>query len=187
MRLVLAMVMLTAALPVTAQIYQYTDAKGNPVYTDRPPLGVDANSIELRSINSVHNPAKQSQNQPAYATNSEMPEHTAPYTELQISGLPDAEALRANNGNFTLRVQITPPLANQHRLQLVVDGQAYGASSATTRLQVNNLARGEHRLAVQVLAGEQVLQSSDEQTLSVQRVHTGSPAFHTKPPPPAKP
>lgn len=181
MRLVFATVLLAVALPVTAQIYQYTDDKGNRVYTDQPPLGVDATSIELRAINSLPAPVSK---QPAASSSTddlEAAEHAAPYSLLQLTGLPDDEALRANNGTFAVQVEITPKLANQHRLQLVIDGQAYGAASTSTRLQVVNLDRGEHRLAVQVLADEQVVQSSAEQTLTVQRVHTSSPALRPRP------
>lgn len=187
MRLVLATIMLAAALPVTAQIYQYTDAKGNLVYTDRPPLGADANSVELQTINSLPSSTNRATNRQSDTDNSDASDQAGPYSQLQLTGLPDAEALRANNGNFTVQVAIIPDLVSPHRLQLLVDGQAYGTASAATSIQVTNLARGEHRLAVQVLAGEQVLQRSDEQTLSVQRVHTGSPAFQPKPSPRPKP
>lgn len=187
MRFVLATVLLAAALPVTAQIYQYTDDKGNRVYTDQPPLGVEATRVELRAVNSLPAPAS---NQPATSSNPDDLDtagHLTPYSLLQLTGLPDDEALRANNGTFDVQVEITPKLASQHRLQLVIDGQAYGAASTSTSLHVVNLDRGEHQLAVQVLANGHVVQSSAEHTLSVQRVHTGSPALRPKPTPPPPP
>ncbi|QEY59701.1 DUF4124 domain-containing protein [Pseudomonas sp. C27(2019)] len=180
MRLVFAAALLAVALPVTAQIYQYTDDKGNRVYTDQPPLGVDATSIELRAVNSLPAPAS---TQPVAPSTLDPTELTAPYSVLLLSGLPDDEALRANNGTFSVEVEITPKLASQHRLQLIIDGQAHGPASTTTTLHVVNLDRGEHRLAVQVLADEQVVQSSAEHTLTVQRVHTSSPAFRSNPAP----
>lgn len=181
MRLVFAAVLLAAALPVTAQIFQYTDAKGNRVFTDQPPLGVDASSVELGTTNSL--PAPQKTQPPAVTDDEKAAALTAPYSLLQLSGLPDDQALRANNGSFTVRVEITPKLAKQHRLQLLIDGQAYGATSESTNLQVDNLERGEHRLAVHVLSGEKVVQSSAEQSITVQRVHTSSPALRPRPTP----
>lgn len=181
MRLVFAAVLLAAALPVTAQIFQYTDAKGNRVFTDQPPLGADASSIELGSTNSL--PAPKSIQAPAATEDPTTAVSATPYSLLQLSGLPDEEALRANNGSFTVQVEIAPKLAKQHRLQLLIDGQAYGAASASSSLQVDNLERGEHRLAVQVLSGEKVLQSSAEQSITVQRVHTSSPALRPRPTP----
>lgn len=183
MRLVFATVLLAAALPATAQIYQYTDDKGNQVYTDQPPLGVDATSIELRTINSLPAPPRSKSAKSSGSDELDTAEHAAPYSLLLLTGLPDDEALRANNGSFSVQVEITPKLASQHSLQLLIDGQAYGAASTSTSLQVVNLERGEHRLAVQVLANDQVVQSSAEHTLTVQRVHTSSPAFQPKPTP----
>lgn len=174
MRLLFATALLAITLPVTAQIYQYTDDKGNRVYTDQPPLGVDASSVELPAINSV--PLT---NTPADTQHTDTPgaaQQAAPYAVLQLTGFPDNEALRANNGSFNVQVEIEPQLANQHRLQLLVDGQAYGAASTSTHLAVTNLARGEHRLAVQVLANGKVLQISSEQIITVQRVHVGNRA-----------
>jgi hypothetical protein len=184
MRFVFATVLLAVALPVTAQIYQYTDDKGNRVYTDQPPLGVDATSIELRAVNSLPAPASSQAATSNSPTNDlDSAEQQAPYSQLQLTGLPDEEALRANNGTFSVQVEITPKLASQHRLQLVIDGQPHGAASTSTSLQIVNLERGEHQLAVQVLANEHIVQSSVEHTLSVQRVHTSSPALRPKPTP----
>lgn len=187
MRLIFATVLLVAALPVTAQIYQYTDAKGNRVFTDQPPLGVDASSIELRSTNSLPPPTSTKSTAPTEDEDNDAIEQVSPYSVLQLNGLPDEEALRANNGSFTVQVEITPKLASIHSLQLLVDGAAYGATSTSGSLQVENLERGEHRLAVQVLHGDKVLQSSAEQTITVQRVHTGSPALRPKPTPRSAP
>ena len=58
MRLIFVITLLISALPAAAQIYQYTDAKGHRVYTDRPPLDVKASSIELPNINTVSDNTK---------------------------------------------------------------------------------------------------------------------------------
>lgn len=187
MRLIFATVLLVAALPVSAQIYQYTDAKGNRVFTDQPPLGVDASSIELRSTNSLPATTTKKPTASTESDDTDSTEQATTYSVLQLNGLPDEDALRANNGSFTVQVEITPKLASGHSLQLLVDGEAYGATSTSSILQVANLERGEHRLAVQVLAKGKVLQSSAEQTITVQRVHTGSPALRPKPTPRSAP
>lgn len=176
MRRFTALCLMLAALPVSAQIYQYTDDKGNRVFTDQPPTDVDARSIQLPSLNTVpHEPAtdrykdRNSPDAPSAAVSNN------PYNQLYLTGLPEDQAIRANNGNFSVQVVITPNLAPQHRLQLLIDGQPYGTPSVSTTLQVINIDRGEHRIAVQVLAGDKVLQSSPEQTISVQRVHRYRP------------
>ena len=44
MRTLLTCLLLTLSLPATAQIYSYTDANGNTVYTDEPAPGSNAQS-----------------------------------------------------------------------------------------------------------------------------------------------
>jgi hypothetical protein len=85
--------------------------------------------------------------------------------------LPNEEALRANNGTFTVSVLIKPRLQAPHLLRLLLDGQPYGQSSNVPILQLVNIDRGEHSLAVQVINGEEVLQQSPTVTFTVQRVH----------------
>jgi hypothetical protein len=90
---------------------------------------------------------------------------------LELSGLPTEEALRANNGTFTVSVLINPRLQGTHRLRLLLDGQPYGQPSNVPTLQLVNIDRGEHNLAVQVIDGQNVVQQSPTVTLTVQRVH----------------
>ncbi|MHA6492151.1 DUF4124 domain-containing protein [Pseudomonas borbori] len=180
MRLLLTCLLLSLAIPAAAQIYKYTDANGNTVFTNQPPEGTDAQSVELPQTNTVEMQVPS----PA-PTSSEAPDETTPpYQVLRLTNIPDDEALRANNGTFTVGVEIQPRLASAHRLRLLLDGKPYGQPSNVTQLQLVNLDRGEHSLAVEVLSGERSIQQSATETFTVQRVHTGSPALR---PPPPKP
>jgi hypothetical protein len=95
-----------------------------------------------------------------------------PYEVLELTGLPNTEALRANNGTFTINVLIKPRLQGPHRMRLLLDGQPYGQPVNVPILQLVNIDRGEHRLAVQVIDGENVVQQSPTATFTLQRVHT---------------
>jgi hypothetical protein len=90
---------------------------------------------------------------------------------LELTGLPSEEALRANNGTFTVNVLIKPRLQAPHQLRLVLDDAPYGQPSNVPILQLVNVDRGEHRLAVQVIDGEAIIQQSPAVVLTVQRVH----------------
>ena len=163
----LLLMLLLIALPAAAQIYKYIDADGNTAYSNQPPDGVTAQPVELPPLNSVepqppHTPSTED-------TNNEPP--PSAYEVLQLTGLPTSEALRANNGTFTVSVLIKPRLQAPHLLRLLLDGQPYGQSSNVPILQLVNIDRGEHSLAVQVINGEKVLQQSPTVTLTVQRVH----------------
>ena len=173
MRLLFITVLFALALPAAAQIYQYTDAQGQPVFTDQPPPGVKVEKVDLGPMNSASAPPSSILNPASQA--DKISERIAPYSQLQLTGLPANQAIRANDGSFTVQVAISPSLAQQHRLQLVIDGQAYGAASTATQLAVHNIDRGEHRLAVQVIANGQVIQRSVEQIIHIQRAHIKHP------------
>ena len=167
MRPLLFLLLLSFIFPVMAQIYKYTDAAGNTAYSNQPPDGVTAQPVELPPLNSVAPPSPPA---PFSESTSNEPPHSA-YEVLQLTGLPTGEALRANNGTFTVSVLIKPRLQAPHLLRLLLDGQPYGQSSNVPILQLVNVDRGEHSLAVQVINGENVLQQSPTVTFTVQRVH----------------
>lgn len=161
-------ILLLIALPAAAQIYKYTDANGNTVYSDHSPDGVQAQPVELPPLNRVE---PQAPNTPP-APDAEAPEPPRnAYDILELAGLPTEEALRANNGTFTVNVLIKPRLQAPHQLRLVLDDEPYGQPSNVPSLQLVNVDRGEHRLAVQVIDGQTVIQQSPPVVFTVQRVH----------------
>ncbi|WP_248745390.1 DUF4124 domain-containing protein [Pseudomonas sp. MWU12-2037] len=173
----LLLLLMAVALPAAAQIYKYTDANGNTAYSNQPPDGTAAQTVELPPLNSVGlqqsytlplpTPAT-----PAPATSATTPTNAgAAYSTLELTDIPTQEALRANNGTFTVGVKMEPRLQRQHLLRLVLDGAPYGQPSNVPRLQLVNIDRGDHTLGVQVLAGEQVVQQSALVPFTVQRVH----------------
>ena len=179
MRLLTACLLCTLALPAAAQIYKYTDANGNTVFTNQPPEGQSSETVELPPTNTVQ---PQAPVVPAPSTESEA--SGPPYQVLELTNIPDDEALRANNGTFSVDVRIEPRLMPGHRLRLLLDGQPYGQPSNVPRLQVVNADRGEHSLAVEVLSGERQVQQSAPVTFTVQRISVNSPARATPTPPP---
>lgn len=160
--------LLIIALPAAAQIYKYTDANGNTAYSNLPPVGTASQTVELPPLNSVE---LQKPNVPAPHSKSRSTAPKAPYDVLELTDIPTDEALRANNGTFTVGVRMEPRLTPPHRLQLLLDGSPYGQPSNVPRLQLVNIDRGEHSLSVQVLDGEEVVQQSPTLTFTVQRVH----------------
>ncbi|WP_448110192.1 DUF4124 domain-containing protein [Pseudomonas lini] len=165
MRSLLLCLLVLIALPVAAQIYKYTDANGNTAYSNQPPDGVKAQPVELPPLNSVE------LQPPSEPESSRREQPNSAYQVLELTGLPTEEALRANNGTFTVGVLIQPRLQGPHRLRLLLDDQAYGQPSNVPILQLVNIDRGEHRLAVQVIDGQNVVQQSPTVTFTVQRVH----------------
>lgn len=161
-------ILLLIALPAAAQIYKYTDANGNTAYSNQPPDGVQAQPVELPPLNRVEPQAPSAPQAPS--PEAPQPARNA-YEILELAGLPSDEALRANNGTFTVNVLIKPRLQPPHQLRLLLDDQPYGQPSNVPVLQLINIDRGEHRLAVQVIDGQSVVQQSPSAAFTVQRVH----------------
>ena len=174
MRRSFACLLLLISLPVAAQIYKYTDANGNTAYSNQPPDGIKAETVELPPLNSIEPAAPRAGSvQSAPAAETEQPQ--AAYSMLELTDLPTDEALRANNGTFTIGVRIEPRLRSGHLMQLLVDGNPYGQPTNIPRFQVVNIDRGEHSFAVAVQDAQGVLQQSPTLTLTVQRVHVNRP------------
>ncbi|MDH4584270.1 DUF4124 domain-containing protein [Pseudomonas sp. BN415] len=179
MRLIISCLLLAATLPAAAQIYKYTDANGNTVFTNQPPDGAASEKVELPPTNAVQiQPPSQPTDSGASA------DQPAIYQVVELTDLPDEEALRANNGTFSVGVRLEPRLQPGHRLRLRLDGQPYGQPTNVPRLQLMNVDRGDHSLAVDVLSGTNVVQSSAPVTFTVQRVNTSSPALRPPAPTP---
>lgn len=174
MRPLLACLLFALALPASAQIYKYTDANGNTVFTNQPPEGTPSESVTLPRTNTVD---MKTPNVPAdQKHDSDTSQSAAPYSALSLQGIPDEEAMRANNGTFIVSVNIQPRLQAGHRLRLILDGEPYGQASNVPSLQLTNVDRGEHSLAVAVMAGDRIVQQSATETFNVQRISVNSPA-----------
>jgi hypothetical protein len=171
MRLLTACLLCTLALPSAAQIYKYTDSNGNTVFTNQPPEGQSAESVQLPPTNTV-----ESQQPKATQQSQDSGQEQFAYNLLELTDIPSEEALRANNGTFTVGVNIDPDLQPGHSLRLLLDGQPYGQPTNVPRFQLVNIDRGEHSLAVEVVADGQPVQQSPGITFTVQRVSTNSPA-----------
>jgi hypothetical protein len=160
---------LLSGFPATAQIYKYTDAAGNTAYSNQPPNGVSAQTVDLPPLNSVDSQPANEPPAPAPIRNPEQINST--YEILELTGLPNEGALRANNGTFTVNVLIKPRLQGSHLFRLLLDEQPYGQPGNVPSLQLVNIDRGLHRLAVQVIDGDTVIQQSPTVTFTLQRVH----------------
>jgi hypothetical protein len=179
MRLILSCALLALCLPATAEIYKYTDAKGNTVFTNQPPDQGPHETVKLPPANTIQSlPSEDLVPPPSRDEQASR----APYQRLELGNLPTEEALRANNGNFSVTVELDPPLAGSHQLRLLLDGAPYGEPSHSTRLSLVNVDRGEHSLAVEVLSNGESIQQSPPITFSLQRVHL-PPAAQSRPKP----
>lgn len=173
------MLMLCIDTSAMAEIYRYTDKDGHTVFTNQPPEGIKAETVELPPANTLDAspPSSPSPTLPnAHST-------AQAYSSIELSGIPDAQALRSNNGNFSVSARLTPALQPGHSLRLLLDGQPVGAAGSDTVFHLSGIERGEHSLQLEVLSGNRVIQSGPVNTFTLQRVNTSSPAMRPRPAP----
>ncbi len=174
MRLILIpllLLTLAAAAIVSADIYRWTDADGNTVFGDNPPEGVEAERIHVREP--MTTPALRDAREILRRPLTDNDEQQAPYEDLRIASPGDDEPVRANDGNFSVHVEMSPELNADrgHRLRLVMDGEAVQTRDMP-RFDLVNVDRGTHRIHVQVLdRNDQVIQESDSVEFHLLRHH----------------
>ncbi|WP_425056764.1 DUF4124 domain-containing protein [Pseudomonas abyssi] len=175
---------LLCASPVWADVYTWTDANGNTVYSDKP--NPNAKRIEVSAPNSMEAPKPI----PAYESSSSSASSSSSnsgsavsgsYRRLEITSPANDTPVRANDGNVTLVVAFDPPLRTGHLLRARIDGnlgeQALpGAGQAQANLTVTNLDRGSHLVEAVVTNSEgKEISASTGITLHVQRTSLNQP------------
>ncbi|MCG4452393.1 DUF4124 domain-containing protein [Pseudomonas sp. MMS21-TM103] len=141
----LLLCLLLLSLPAAAQVYTYLDAEGNRVFTDKPRQG-NAERIQLAPTNGMHSDTHESP--PAVAPPS------APALSYQMLRIlvpqPDA-TIRDNTGNLIVTATSEPSLHPGHGYRLLVDGQATGETGRSPVFALENIDRGTHQLAVEIV------------------------------------
>lgn len=162
----------------SAQIYSWTDAEGNRVYSDQPRSG--ASTVELKPTNVVEPPPNANSSRQGQNTRQQ-PSASNAYQQLSITNPAHDSSIRSNEGDLTLTVVTDPPLSGSHLLKVSIDGVPSqtgvpGTGAATHQLTVHNVDRGTHELAAIVVdARGEELQRSPSITVHLQRTSLNQP------------
>ncbi|WP_043531504.1 DUF4124 domain-containing protein [Litchfieldella xinjiangensis] len=168
---------------LAATVYRSTDAQGNVVFTDQPGQGRER--IELPAVTVVPAPratppsaatqADAGQDNAASPANSGSP--FMPYSRFRIvSPQDEATVPTGQAGNVQVQLGVDPPLREDHRVRLLVDGSISQSAMHTAAFMLTNLARGEHVLEAELLdASGEVRHRSAPVTLHVQRASVNLP------------
>ncbi|WP_367399073.1 DUF4124 domain-containing protein [Halomonas sp. 707D7] len=141
-----------AAMAVEAQtVYRVTDAQGNVTYTDDPERGGEA--VTLAPLPSVSPSAP--------ATPRASPgQPFMPYDRFVIES-PAAGALIAG-ATTPVEVRIEPPLRDDHRVQLRVNGELSQSALHSSAFWLAGLSGGRHRLQAELVDGQGRVQHRTE-------------------------
>lgn len=161
------------AFGAQAQIYSWTDADGNRVFSDKPHPG--AETIQLGPTNTVEPPPAPAVRESSRSQSEGNDRQSAPYRRMSITSPGNDEAIRSNEGDLTVRVAFDPPLSSSHLLRADVSGELSsqgipGTGQAETSITLSNMDRGTHQIsAVVVNARGEELQRSSPITVHLQR------------------
>lgn len=163
----------------SAEIYTWTDAEGNTVYSDQP--SPNSKRIEVSTPNSMEPPRPIPSYDQSSSTANASSSAQGRYRSVEITSPANDSAVRANDGNITLSVAIDPPLRSGALLRARVDGtlgaQALpGAGQSQASLTLPNLDRGSHQIeAVITDTRGKEIGASNPITVHVQRTSLNQP------------
>jgi hypothetical protein len=175
----LAALLVSLASFANAQIYTWTDADGNTVYTDKP--NPNARQVDLPPTNTLESAIPTMPQEPSTSSGQRDDQPNNGYSTLQIASPADDEGIRANDGNVTLVINTEPPLAPGHLLRVSVDGELQQAAIAgngqsSQRLTLTELDRGSHDIvAVVTNSRGKEMQRSAGITVYIQRTSALQP------------
>lgn len=166
MRALLYLLLLTS-LPAFAGVYTYLDADGNRVFTDKP-RSANAERIELAPTNSANLPAPSPSPPPPPALPAALP---PAYQLLRIT-LPEPDAtIRDNSGGLLVTLESDPALLEGHSYRLRLDGEVHGAPARSPVFTLDNLDRGTHQLAAEIVDAEgRILERTPSQPFHLKRI-----------------
>ncbi|WP_085631988.1 MULTISPECIES: DUF4124 domain-containing protein [unclassified Pseudomonas] len=166
-RPLLALCLTLIAFGASAEVFTYTDAQGNRVYTDQP--RGNAKRVQLTTSNRM--PAT------SVGTPSSGPKNPAPeppafrYDMLRVL-IPEPDAtIRSSAGELIVSVTSEPGLQPGHRYRLLLDGQATGEPGPSPVFPLSDIDRGSHNLSVEILDGQgRTVERTANQPFHMQRI-----------------
>lgn len=131
-----------------SKVYKTTDAEGRPIFTDQATEG--AEEIEIKEPTTFPGAAFAEEYGELTPTRPEEA-GTFQYRNLSILSPTDNESIRDNAGNLTIAIGVDPPLASNHELHVVMDGQVVQQVNASAPISLAEVDRGTHQVHLRVV------------------------------------
>ncbi len=172
-RFLLFSVLSVVAVTASAEIFKSVDEFGNVVFSDLPPTRT-SEKVTVTPMNSYEAPAVTAPATPPASASATL--DSTYYGLFQIADPAPDSAIRDNAGNVTISVALSPALRGDHRLLLVLDGQATEVEAENNQFVLGNLDRGSHTAAARIVdrSGATVAQTP-ETTFHMLRVSVAAP------------
>ncbi len=169
----LSLLILLLAFPLSAaEIYKWVDEKGNVHYGDAPG-GAGAKPLtRLPGLSTYRPPAlpKLEERKSAAPSAAEPSQASAGYRMVKVVSPEPQATIRSAPGEVPVFVALDPVLREGHYLQVILDGKPLPQKHASTVIQLSNVDRGEHRIAVAVYdADGKLLKQSESHVFYLHR------------------
>lgn len=173
-----ALLLLTLALPLTAAadkvIYKVIDKNGKVSYTDTPPpSNVKYEVLKLKAPEKRPAPAQAKPKYNSWSRDREANESTPVfrgYRSIEITSPGNDDTILHDQLEVPVKLALTPNLQQNHKLQLVFDGEPLDESSGRASFILRELERGSHQVQINVLdESGKVIASSNSVTFHVKR------------------
>lgn len=154
-RLIFLMLCLTMSTIALADIYQYQDAEGNIVFSDKPVEGAfkrkigDPTVIKFENLPADVNKSSNDKSSPA----EESKQEAKPYTLFKITSPENNGTVIQNEGTVSVSFNIQPQLQTKfgHNLIVALDGQWKDEKFSSASATLHNVDRGTHTITASVI------------------------------------
>lgn len=142
-----------------AGIYSWTDESGNLMYGDTPPDNVAATVIAPPKLTILEGFADRYKDTSSTTENTRgvaaakarVPDATdTAYTEIRIIAPKSGQSIRANDGDVSVALSLSPKLGAGDEIVITLDGKEFSRGRSRVA-NLTNLDRGEHALKVSVV------------------------------------
>lgn len=158
MQRILLLLLVFVCATANSQVFRRIGPDGQVYFSDRP--GPDTEQIEVNPAQTVTLPAVPEASPAAEQEGPEAAEQAAEigaaYSMFTIISPVEGQAIRANDGNVTVKLMLQPGLSAGHTIALLIDGED-GANTSITEdmsIELSNLSRGLHTIEAAVVDAE---------------------------------
>lgn len=153
------------------KIYTWLDADNVRHFSDSPPEHIPNDELIMPELPSMMPLAPHESSTPetdAVNTNA-LPSEALTPQKVTITNITNEQTIRSNQGNITIKAELTRKAQIGEQLQLLLDNSPYNAPQTQTQWQLKNIDRGTHTLQIQVVNGGKVIALSDPMTVHLHR------------------
>jgi hypothetical protein len=155
-----------------AEVYTYTDAQGNQVFTDQPRKNAKRVPLPVsNNLNQSGAPTTTVKRSPAASTQKKPIKVVTHYELLRILAPEPDGTVNQSSGELVVTVTSEPALLEGDRYQILLDGNPAGSPGTSPVIMIQPVDRGLHQLAVEIIDSDgETVERTAPQKLNMQRI-----------------